>query len=74
MQFRLRDNRYTKNLDCGHRTLLSYHGRGENCFERQRFSRVEVEITYVNRVYIDRSDLDAQVIARGFVWLDTDTR
>ena len=36
-------------------------------------SRGEIEITDVNRAYLERGDLYVQVMGRGFAWLDTGT-
>ena len=36
-------------------------------------SRGELEITDINRIYLENKDLDCELFGRGFAWLDTGT-
>ena len=36
-------------------------------------ARGEIEISDINQVYLNRGDLDVQVMGRGYAWLDTGT-
>lgn len=39
----------------------------------QPSARGEIEISDINQAYLDRGDLDVQVMGRGYAWLDTGT-
>ncbi|MFT8841873.1 MAG: sugar phosphate nucleotidyltransferase [Leuconostoc citreum] len=51
-------------LDKKYDELLTYEQPSE---------RSEIEISDINQAYLERGDLDVQVMGRGFAWLDTGT-
>ena len=54
--------------------LYFYDGRASSFAEKVKPSaRGELEITDLNRMYLDCGDLRVQLLGRGFTWLDTGT-
>jgi glucose-1-phosphate thymidylyltransferase len=54
--------------------LYFYDGRASQYAKAQKPSaRGELEITDLNKAYLERGELDAQLLGRGFAWFDTGT-
>ena len=52
-----------------HRTLFLYSQVVRNCSKLKPSARGELEITDVNRVYLERNELNVCVMGRGMAWL-----
>ncbi len=54
--------------------LYFYDNEIINLVDKIKFSkRNELEITSINKIYLNRGDLNVELLGRGFAWLDTGT-